>query len=1083
MPVPNSPTNTYKRIIPVELPPDIDDELEVATAVGKPPRPVYTAKFDQGRYTVGVETYINNNNNVEPSSRRKMSCPGPSRASLGGLAAGGGPGSGGGGGGGGYHRSRERTRQSAVQRLVDRKQAQKEKEREKERDRSLGNTHFTNRYDSFSNRQSFHSYSPNTRNHHHQRDSSGSRSENGFILGAGRCSSPPSKENIEPEFYGCRRRAARSVSGTRIRGSNEEPIAKTYITIGPGKPTRIREHSPAKSAKLSSDETVTSARERFAQSRSGSPLNLSRPCSPSPHRKTSRTISPSKSKDILRKASPLKSTDILKTFRVSKSDTKFNHLTDVNENSEPFITEKVLKVNQSFQNLPPSSSTNSSRRLSQDILRNIKNCHQTTQKDSNKRASPDSDDGSSSYSSPNSSPSSSLSGSTDSVESATSDDKTASILSQRRISLEQRFQARAASSASSSARFSASEHRRRPSAVVQDKIVTNNIAENTANNNHKNSTNNTFSQSSRFDASAKVDDTWTHIKIRRYSTIRSQREFTSTTAADINNSRLTNGNATANSSKTNGCCLSATRGLDRPIPASRKISLPQSAAAKRPEPAPRRRSLTTIVIPERLADEKKEEGNQLYKGKNYRDALQKYSEAIDLCPQCAAFYGNRSACYLMLSQPRQALSDARTATVIDPLFKKGWSRLAKCSVLLGDTVTARQALQNAGQEGEAEMKSIETLDRFKTEANTAYDNKDFRKALYCFDKCLEFATHSLSLKASRAECLAFLGRYAEAQEVANGVLGLDNMNADAYYVRGLCLYHEDNIDRAVSHFTQVLRLAPDHNKAKESYKKARALKQKKEEGNTSFKLGNLDEAYRLYSEALNIDPLNRSTNSKLFFNRATVSAKQKKLDQSIADCNKAIELDTNYTKAYLRRAKSYMETEQFEEAVRDYETVTKSDKSNKEYRQLLHDAKLQLRKSKRKDYYKILGVDKNANDEEVKKAYRKRAMIHHPDRHSGGTEQEKKDHEHKFKEVGEAYAVLSDEKKRRMYDSGQDLEEGGGHGYHDVDPDSIFQAFFGGMGGMGGHPGMGGAQQHFSFGGGPGGGGGGGGQTFSFQFG
>lgn len=49
-----------------------------------------------------------------------------------------------------------------------------------------------------------------------------------------------------------------------------------------------------------------------------------------------------------------------------------------------------------------------------------------------------------------------------------------------------------------------------------------------------------------------------------------------------------------------------------------------------------------------------------------------------------------------------------------------------------------------------------------------------------------------------------------------------------------------------------------------------------------------------------------------------------------------------------------------------------------ENKRLLQEAKLALKKSKRKDYYKILGVDKNASTDEIKKAYRKRALVHHP---------------------------------------------------------------------------------------------------------
>jgi len=146
---------------------------------------------------------------------------------------------------------------------------------------------------------------------------------------------------------------------------------------------------------------------------------------------------------------------------------------------------------------------------------------------------------------------------------------------------------------------------------------------------------------------------------------------------------------------------------------------------------------------------------------------------------------------------------------------------------------------------------------------------------------------------------------------------------------------------------------------------------------------------------------------------------------------------------------------------------------------------LELKKSKRKDYYKILGVDRSANDEEIKKAYRKRALVHHPDRHSGASEDEKKEHERKFKEVGEAYGVLSDTKKRSRYDNGHDVDDLEGHGHGgfnaEIDPNQIFQAFFGGGGGG---PGMHGASFHF---GGPGGAGGcggggmpGGGQFFQF---
>jgi len=503
------------------------------------------------------------------------------------------------------------------------------------------------------------------------------------------------------------------------------------------------------------------------------------------------------------------------------------------------------------------------------------------------------------------------------------------------------------------------------------------------------------------------------------------------------------------------------------------------------------------------ADQRKEEGNQLYKTRSYREALQKYSEAISLCPQTAAFYGNRSACHMMLSQFSAALNDAKTAVQLDRDFVKGYVRVAKCCISLGDVVSAEQAIdrvlalestpsdvdnqqqQQPPQQQQSAVKqeqaSLAQLKKFQADTEQAYRVKDYRKALFCIDRALSIAVASHQLKVARAECMAYLGRYGEAQEIANDILRLDSMNADAIYVRGLCLYYEDNVDKAFTHFQHVLRLAPDHQKAKDIYKKARVLKEKKNEGNVAFKAGKLNEAYSLYSDALQIDPCNKFTNAKLYFNRATVAAKLKRLEDSIKDCSSALELDEKYLKALLRRAKSYMDLEQFDESVRDYETAHKMDRGNQEVRQSLHTAKIRLKQSKRKDYYKILGVERSANDDEIKKAYKKRALATHPDRHASATEAEKKEQENKFKELGEAYDVLSDTKKKSRYDNGHDLEDldggCGGYGGPEMDPNQIFQAFFGGGGG-----GCAGRQQQqgFSFGGAPGGGAG---QSFSFQFG
>jgi len=331
------------------------------------------------------------------------------------------------------------------------------------------------------------------------------------------------------------------------------------------------------------------------------------------------------------------------------------------------------------------------------------------------------------------------------------------------------------------------------------------------------------------------------------------------------------------------------------------------------------------------------------------------------------------------------------------------------------------------------------------------ENKKYTDALMEIKRGLSICPDMNEFKIKQIECLAKMGHAENAIQISNSCFNDLSTNLDYLYARGLALLYNGQLEVAKKTLMEGLRLDPDNEKCRTTIKKMNKQEEFKEKGNAEFKAGNHESALKFYTDSIEMDPNNKTICSIFYYNRAGVYNKMKKSKEAIADCDKAIELNENYAKAYIKRGDIRTESEEFEEALKDYKQAKQVDPSCPGINQKIQEGELARKKAARKDYYKLLEVAKDCTEDEVKKAYKKLALKWHPDKNRESDEQMKVA-EARFKDISEAYAVLSDPQKKRRYDSGQDLEDEGmgGFGGGGIDPNVIFQTFFGGAGGGGG---------------------------------
>ncbi|CAO2837280.1 unnamed protein product [Amaranthus hypochondriacus] len=240
---------------------------------------------------------------------------------------------------------------------------------------------------------------------------------------------------------------------------------------------------------------------------------------------------------------------------------------------------------------------------------------------------------------------------------------------------------------------------------------------------------------------------------------------------------------------------------------------------------------------------------------------------------------------------------------------------------------------------------------------------------------------------------------------------------------------------------------------------ARELINHKSAGNAAFQAGKHKEAVEHYTAALSFNVESRPFSAVCFANRAAAYQALGQITDAIADCSLAIALDVHYMKAISRRAALFEMIRDYELAAKDLErlvsllTKQAEEKHNhsgtylskgsvtdlRQAQQRLYQMEEQARRGIPLNFYLILGVESSVTAAELKKAYRKAALRHHPDKAGQSLARAEigddslwkeiaegvyKDADKLFKMIGEAYAVLSDPDKRSQYDIEEETRTG-----------------------------------------------------------
>ncbi|KAJ3384082.1 hypothetical protein HDU84_003205 [Entophlyctis sp. JEL0112] len=443
----------------------------------------------------------------------------------------------------------------------------------------------------------------------------------------------------------------------------------------------------------------------------------------------------------------------------------------------------------------------------------------------------------------------------------------------------------------------------------------------------------------------------------------------------------------------------------------------------------------------------------------FNDAMNAFDLAIEQDPSNYMAIFRRAAAQLSVGKMSQALRDFDAVLKIRPdfdqaLVQRGRILLKECRI--DEALIDLKTYWLSNPKDEDILQLITDAESAVEDRKAVYDlvnTKQTEPALETLSRLVIICPLYVDWRLMRSNL------YLEANDLVMAASDLSRVAAirpstDIYHRIATLRLKMGELNDALGAIKDCMKHDPENRPCKTIFKQIRALDKAYQKVETLFSQSRWKSAVtELLTEKGYLELAEQSDSDALKLKAHAIACKSyfelNKNEEAEQHCTKVISLDESNFDALFMRGELRLRKEDYEDAVRDLEKAHHVNQQDRRVIESYQKAQRLLAQSKKKDYYKVLGVSRTASKRDIRKAYRTLAQEWHPDKYAGDLSEEQV--LEKMSAINEAYEVLSDDEKRQQFDNGIDPNDQQQHQHHQQGgPQFFFQGGFPGGGFPGG---------------------------------